>query len=121
VAKAYPSLEMLDHVIALVVAVFVVRVAVIIIYKDVLDLTDSAPSNEIMDKVQASILGVDGVQSLHQCRARRIQGKILVDVHVQVLGHLTVNEGHLISSVVRDKVRKEVQNVTEVLVHIEPV
>ena len=120
VARIYPSLEILDHLIALVVAVFVVRIAVIVVYRHVLELADAAPPAEVMDRMCASILAVEGVESLHQCRARCVQGKILVDVHVQIPGHLTVSEGHHISSIVRDTVKREVENVTDVLVHIEP-
>ena len=121
IVRMSPSLEILDHLIALVVAVFVVRVALKFIYTNVLELMDSAPGSEVMDRVCESILQVEGVSSLHQCRARRVQGKIYVDVHVQVPGSLTVLEGHRISSVVRDKVKETVESVEEVLVHIEPV
>jgi len=66
-------------------------------------------------------LSVEGVKSLHQCRARRVQGRIFVDVHIQVPGSFTVLEGHRISSVVRYTVKNTVEKVIEVLVHIEPV
>jgi cation diffusion facilitator family transporter len=121
IARLYPSLEILDHLIALVVAVFVVQVAVKIAYRDIHDLLDSAPGQEVMDKVCESILGVDGVSSLHKCRARRVQGRILIDVHIQVPGDLTVLEGHRISGMAADRVRHAVQNVKDVLIHIEPV
>ena len=121
VARIYPSLEILDHLIALVVAVFVVQVAVKIAYRDIHELLDSAPGPEVMDKVCQSILAVEGVQSLHKCRARRVQGRIHIDVHIQVPGKLTVLEGHRISSMAEQKVRQTVPDVTDVLIHIEPV
>jgi divalent metal cation (Fe/Co/Zn/Cd) transporter len=81
---------------------------------------DAAPSAEIMEKVCISILSVEGVRSLHQCRARRIQGKIYIDVHIQVPGDMTVSSSHGITGAVKERVMKEVDNVTEILVHIEP-
>lgn len=121
IARIFPTLEILDHLIAIVVAAFIVQVALKIIRSDLLELMDTAPGREIMDRVCDSILAVEGVSSLHQCRARRMQGRIYVDVHVQVPGSFTVLEGHRIASAVRDKVKETVDNVVEVLVHIEPV
>lgn len=120
VARAYPTLAILDHLIAVVVAVFVVRIALIMICSDVQELMDSAPSKETMERVCNLILSVEGVCGLHKCRARRVQGRIFVDVHVQVPGDLTVAQGHQISRVLRDKVKEIVEGVAEVLVHIEP-
>ena len=120
IARIYPSLEILDHIIAMVVAIFIVRVAIKFIYENILELMDSAPGTEVMDNVCEAILSVEGVKSLHQCRARRMQGRIFVDVHIQVPGSILVYEGHNISRIVRDKVRNTVERVTEVLVHIEP-
>jgi len=120
IAKIYPSLEILDHIIAIVVAVFILRIAVLIIYEDARDLLDAAPSAEIMDRICRSILSVEGVRSLHQCRAKRVQGKIFIDVHVQVSGELTVKESHRITGAVKEKVGMEVDDVNEILVHIEP-
>ena len=121
VIRLEPSLGFLDHLIAFVVAVYVVQVGVGIAYRETLDLVDSAPGREVMQKVERSILDVRGVCSLHQCRARRIQGKIFVDVHIQVQGDMTVTEGHRISGIVKYKVMQVVADVAEVLVHVEPV
>ncbi len=121
VARVYPSLEILDHLIALVVAVFVVQVAVKIAYRDVHELLDSAPSPEVMNRICGSILEVEGVRSLHKCRARRVQGRIHIDVHIQVPGNLTVLEGHRISGMAAERVRQAVPNVMDVLIHIEPI
>ena len=121
VAYVHPSLAILDVVMALVVGGFVLRIALKICYESLLELSDSAPDAETVESIKDLILSVRGVRSLHKCRARRVQGDILVDVHIQVSGDLTVVEGHEISKEVRDRVIETVESVTDVLVHLEPI
>ena len=121
VAYANPSLGILDPVVALVVGGFVLRIALKICYESLLELSDSAPDTETMEKIKGLILSISGVQSLHKCRARSVQGNFLVDVHIQVSGSLTVVEGHKISREVKKRVIEASESVTDVLVHLEPV
>jgi hypothetical protein len=47
-------------------------------------------------------------------------GDALVDVHIQVQPHLSVSEGHQISEFVRQMLLSNVDEVTDVTVHIDP-
>jgi hypothetical protein len=47
-------------------------------------------------------------------------GDALVDVHIQVSPSLSVSEGHHISEQVRERVIAEVDEVMDVMVHIDP-
>ncbi len=47
-------------------------------------------------------------------------GEALVDVHIQVDPQLSVSEGHQISETVRHRLIKEYDEVSDVMVHIDP-
>jgi hypothetical protein len=47
-------------------------------------------------------------------------GEALVDVHIQVAPHISVSEGHYVSETVRAQVIKEIEEVADVMVHIDP-
>jgi hypothetical protein len=53
-------------------------------------------------------------------RTRQMGGNALVDVHIQVDPKLSVSEGHYISEKVRARLIKQVDEVTDVMVHIDP-
>jgi divalent metal cation (Fe/Co/Zn/Cd) transporter len=45
---------------------------------------------------------------------------LIVDVHIQVNGALSVAEGHQIAHQGQDAVLSKVEEVSEVIVHVEP-
>jgi len=53
-------------------------------------------------------------------RTRRMGGQAFVDVHVQVAPTLSVSEGHQIADVARARLLEQVDEVTDVTVHIDP-
>ncbi|MHB1951686.1 MAG: cation transporter dimerization domain-containing protein, partial [Acidiferrobacteraceae bacterium] len=55
-----------------------------------------------------------------QLRTRRTGGVILVDLHIEVDGMLSVSEGHQISEAVRRALIGEMEHVADVVVHIDP-
>ena len=70
--------------------------------------------------IKMLILDVDGVSTLHILRTRQMGSEALVDVHIQVDPKISVSEGHYISETVRSKLIKEIEEVSDVMVHIDP-
>lgn len=112
--------RMLDAVTALVLAAFLVVVAVRIVRTSASEMMDRAPSDETLAAIEKAVSGTRGVRSYHAFRARRIGGKVEMDVHVQVDPSLTVREGHGIASAVKRAVMHADTGVVEVIVHVEP-
>jgi divalent metal cation (Fe/Co/Zn/Cd) transporter len=63
---------------------------------------------------------VEGVQDFHEVRVRRMGSYLLVDLHVEVDGHLTVSSAHQIAERARLRITQALPTVTEVLVHVDP-
>jgi cation diffusion facilitator family transporter len=84
------------------------------------DLMDRAPSAEVRRAVEASVLGVPGVRSLHALRIRRAGTGLYVDVHVQADPQMTLDAAHHLSGAVKAGIRGAVPNVKGALVHMEP-
>ena len=83
-------------------------------------MIDTGLEPEHLKHLEATILGVDGVQALHLLRTRRVGGRALVDVHIIVDERISVSEGHQISETVRTKLIREIDVVSDVMVHIDP-
>lgn len=110
----------LDPVVALILAAFLAMTAVRIIRTSASELVDSAPGAATLDTIERAVAETRGVAGYHAFRARRVGGKIAVDVHVQVDPELTVRDGHAIASAVRRQVVGADRTVIETIVHIEP-
>jgi len=111
----------LDHLTAVVLAAFLLVVAVRIIRQAASELVDRAPAAATLAGIQRAVAATEGVKSFHAFRARETGGKVEMDIHVQVDPELTVREGHDIATAVRQRVMESNPNVVNVIVHIEPV
>jgi divalent metal cation (Fe/Co/Zn/Cd) transporter len=63
---------------------------------------------------------VRGVRGVHAVRSRGGEGRIWVDLHIQVDPELRVDEAHEIASEVAASVAGHIERPTDVTVHIEP-
>ena len=103
-----------------VVAVIIIKFGYDIAAGGVRDLMDTALSEEKTREIHEVLKSIPQVIRYHDLRARGIGGEVLMDVHVQVKNDLTVSEGHTIAETVRRKLIKTLDNVQDVLVHIDP-
>jgi len=114
------GLPYLDAIAAVVVGLMIARIAWELGWHAVHELVDTALEAERVEAIRQVIQSVDGVNELHTLRTRRMGADALVDVHIQVDPLLSVSEGHHISERVRQKVIREIDEVQDVLVHIDP-
>lgn len=109
----------LDPVAALVVGVLVTRMGYSFAIDALHDLMDRAVDSDTEQQIQTTILATPGVIALHDLKTRRAGDLILVDVHVEVAGNLSVIEGHDIALSARARVLKN-HDVLNMMVHIDP-
>lgn len=86
----------------------------------IMEIMDTAPSEEVLQKVKEIALSVDGVLSLDKCFVRKMGLEYFVDLHVIVDGKISVYEGHKIAHNVKAKIITEFPKINDVLIHIEP-
>lgn len=115
-----PQWAMLDALTSMVLSAFLVVVAVRIIVSSGSELMDIAPSSETLGKIEKTVKQTQGVRSYHAFRARRVGGKVEMDVHIQVEPTLTVIQGHHIASTLKRTIMDADSAVIEVIVHVEP-
>ncbi|MBG2601326.1 cation transporter [Klebsiella oxytoca] len=108
-----------DPVAALVVGALVIRMGYTFSSDALHDLMDRSVDSDSERQIIATILATPGVVALHDLKTRRAGDLILVDVHVEVPGHLSVAEGHDIALLVRTRVLSH-HNVLHMMIHIDP-
>jgi divalent metal cation (Fe/Co/Zn/Cd) transporter len=84
------------------------------------ELLDAAPAKQFEQNVRALALGVEGVRALDKCRIRKSGTSYFVELHVEVDGQATVQEGHEIGGKVRSLLRKSPLRIADAFIHIEP-
>ena len=114
------GLAYLDAIAAIGVGIMIAKIGWDLAWSSLKELIDTGLEAERVEAIEKSILEVDGVDKLHILRTRQIGADALVDVHIQVDSHLSVSEAHYISEKVRSKLIAEIDEVIDVMVHIDP-
>jgi cation diffusion facilitator family transporter len=120
VAGSMAGLWYLDALAAIGVALMVAKIGFDLAWDSLKELIDTSLEAEQVETIRNAILDVDGVNSLHILRTRQMGGDALVDVHIQVAPDISVSEGHFISEKVRSRLIRDIDYVTDVMVHIDP-
>ena len=114
------GLDYLDAVAAIGVAIMVAKIGGELTWDSTKELIDTAMDPEDIEQIQQAIESIEDVKALHMLRTRRMGSDGLVDVHVLVKPKISVSEGHRVSEAVRAQIIRNVDAVTDVMVHIDP-
>lgn len=120
VAGAMMGHAYLDAVAAIAVAVMIAKIAFDLVRTSTRELIDTALDPGTIETIRSEIFSVDGVRALHMLRSRSSGGQAFVDVHIQVDPRVSVSEGHQIGDSVRRRLLEQIEEVTDVTVHIDP-
>ncbi len=115
-----PQWAFVDHIGAIVVSIFILKVSWDIIYPAMMKLSDKGVSAKETEHIRLLAMRVDGVKDAHAIRTRDAGHGIFVDMHVLVDGDISVSEGHSIAEKVQEEIIRNGPDVLDVVVHIEP-
>jgi len=114
------GLTYLDAIATIGVVYMIAKIGWDLSWHSMRELVDTSLDAERVEKIRECIKDIDGVEDLHLLRTRRMGADALVDVHIQVSARLSVSEGHQISEMVRQRLIEVMDEVSDVMVHIDP-
>lgn len=119
IVGAMAGFPIMDPIAAILVSILILKVGYNIAFRGLRDLMDTALSEEETRRIETIINRLPGVLQTHELRTRRIGGDVLMDVHILVDHEASVTEGHHIAEGVRRELIRTMDNVQEVLVHVD--
>lgn len=117
-ALGYPAF---DAIAAIGVGLFLLYISVQMLRESFDELVETAPDEQIQQKLRDMAMKLPGVKDVHRLRSRKVGSELVVDLHVEVDAHLSVSEGHAIADRVERLLKEQVQEVADALVHIDVV
>lgn len=119
-AYEIPLLAYGDPFAGVIVSILVLRLA-ITIGKEAMDiLMEKTVSEGRLEQFALLIHTVPEVKRIDRLRAREHGHYVLVDLRIAIPATLTVQDGHDISSKIRNMIITEYSDVDEVLIHLNP-
>lgn len=115
-----PKLIILDHIGAIVVAAFIIKLAVKIIYENISELVDTGISEKEYQQISDVIAKIECVKGFHKVRSRKLGSSIYLDLHLEVDGDLSVSKGHDVTEDVQKALISSNSKIIDIMVHLEP-
>jgi cation diffusion facilitator family transporter len=109
-----------DTIIALLIGGWIIKTAVGIFLEANLELTDGSADTKPYGAIVESVWAVDGAFNPHRARMRRISGFWAIEFDIDVNPDCTVLEAHGIASQIEDEIKRRLENVYDIMIHVEP-
>jgi cation diffusion facilitator family transporter len=115
------KMPILDSITALAVSFWIIKVGIQIFMQTNRDLMDGVSDENLYNKVFQAIEKVNGASNPHRVRIRKIGNYLMIAFDVEVDGNITANEAHIIACLIEKSIRAEIDNIFDIMIHIEPV
>jgi len=109
-----------DHLGGSIVGLIVIVVGLRVVRDTTLQLMDTMPDREAMQRIREVGLTVPGALGIEKCFARKTGLQWHVDLHLEVDPSMSVYQSHEIATEVRIAIKETLDWVADVLVHVEP-
>jgi len=109
----------LDPIVTIIIALFIARSAFRIVKQSSRVLCDTAAIVDVK-RIVDIVLSIEGVKTCHKIRTRGRPDDVYIDLHVQVNPGMHIDKAHKISYLIEEALKKNIPEVTDVVVHMEP-
>lgn len=84
------------------------------------EIMDEHLHDDLIKVIRQQASEVEGVIETEKCFVRKTGMWYFVDLHIKVKGDLSVSEGHDIAHAVKDHLKNQNPEISDILIHIEP-
>ena len=109
----------LDPLVAIIIALVIIKVAFDICKQSIAQLIDEAASEDDVQSIIDKINSIDGIYEIKNLKTRQHSNRLYVDVDISVDATLTVEEGHNIASHVHNLIEED-SKIKHCMVHVNP-
>ena len=120
IALAKLGFPIMDSVAAIIICVFIMKMAVSILIDAVKSLTDCAAPPEMETEIRDSAESVEGVIKVDDLKTRIFGSGFYADLEIEVDGSKTLDEAHEIAEAVHDRVTSGFPDIWHCMVHVNP-
>lgn len=112
-------LPILDAITALAVSIWIMKAGFEIFMETSRELMDGSDNPELYYKIFDLVEQVGAVNP-HRVRIRKHSNMYTVALDIEMDGKLSIEEGHQMAKKVENEIKEKLENVYDVLVHVEP-
>lgn len=110
----------LDPIAAVIVSLFIFKVAFEILKPAIAELTEKAIPKEETKKIISIINNYEGCLGYHHLRTRTLGKRSVVEAHIFVDKQMSVDDSHTIATNLEKRIKAELGENMVITIHIEP-
>ncbi|WP_144017585.1 cation diffusion facilitator family transporter [Methanobacterium lacus] len=110
----------LDPLVAIIIALIVIKTAIQLGIDNVNILMGKVPSNDIIKEIESKSMKVSGVKGVHGIRINPMGPYCSVVLHIELSGELKLKEAHVIAHNVEHEILTNVSLIKIATVHVCP-
>jgi len=120
VTGAFFGFGIMDPIAAGLTSLFIFRIGYETFRSAAHDLMDGRPPEELISAIRGIAEHVEGVEHVHEIKARRSGQYVIVDLKLDMDPDMTVKRSHDIATQVKKRIFSRYTNIGDVMIHINP-
>ena len=84
------------------------------------ELMDGVKDVNVYNKIFEAVEKVPGASNPHRVRSRMIGNRYIITLDIEVNPQITITQAHEIAGAVEESIESSIDNVYDILVHVEP-
>lgn len=113
-------LPILDSITGLIISLFIVKSSISIFMDSNVELMDGVKDINVYNKIFEAVEKVADVGNPHRVRSRMIGNLYMISLDIEVDPQMTITQAHEIADAVEKSIKNTIDNVYDILVHVEP-
>ena len=117
------KLPILDSITGLIISLFIIKSSIGIFIDSNVELMDGVKDVNVYNKIFEAVETVEtvpGASNPHRVRSRMIGNLYMITLDIEVNPQITITQAHQIADAVEKSIKSSIDNVYDILVHVEP-
>jgi len=114
------KMPIIDLILALIVSIWIIKVAVEIFIDVNTELMDGMRDTDIYKDILDIVNSIEGANNPHRIRIRKISNMYVIGLDIEVDGKMSVSDSHDLVEIVEIKLREKIKNIYDIVIHVEP-
>ncbi len=113
-------LPILDSITGLLISLYIIKSSIDIFIEANVVLMDGVKDTSIYKKIIDAVEQVPGASHPHRVRSRQLGNMYMIALDIEADGKINLYEAHEIAQAVEESIKQSVDNVYDIVVHVEP-
>jgi len=114
------KMPILDSVMGFFVGIFILKSSISIFMDSNVELMDGVKDEGVYQKIFEAVDITAGANNPHRVRSRQIGNLYLIELDIEADPNITIKEAHDITEAVEKNIRQKLENVYDIVIHVEP-